>query len=52
MSNVDSPTDEIEAEPNDHDRSEETTDPLGTGGLKKEEEDEESTRDADDFGLN
>lgn len=49
MSNVDGTTDEIEAEPNDHDRSKETTDPLGTGGLKEEEENEESTRDADDF---
>jgi len=52
MSNVDSTTDQVKGEPHNHDRREETTDPFGTSGLKEEEDNEESTRDADNLRLN
>jgi hypothetical protein len=49
MRNVDSSSDQIQNEPNDHDGSEETTDPSSSGRLEEPEEDEEGARDTDDL---
>jgi len=47
--NVDSSGNQIQNEPNDHDGSEETTNPSSSGSLEEPEENEEGARDTDDL---
>lgn len=49
MRNVDSSSDQIQHEPNDHDGSEETTNPSSSGSLEEPKENEEGARDTDDL---